>query len=71
MPALDQLISINEQEERDAQRGFYNKVENELSNKRMKKLEFWKKTSTTFAPFAVLTFMTIYWMAGLKHAGVL
>ena len=71
MPAPGALVSINEREERDAQKAFYSKVENEMNRKRKTKLEFWKRVSTTYAPIFVLTFMTIYWIAGLKHAGVL
>ena len=71
IPAPGALVSINEREERDAQKAFYSKVENEMNRKRKTKLEFWKRVSTTYAPIFVLTFMTIYWIAGLKHAGVL
>ena len=71
MPTPKALVSIDEREERDAQKALYSKTENELRKRRMKKLEFWKRVSTTYAPTFVLTFMTVYWIAGLKHAGVL
>ena len=71
MPAPGALVSINEREERDAQKAFYSKVENEMTRKKKTKLNFWKRVSTTYAPTFVLTFMTVYWIAGLKHAGVL
>ena len=71
LPAPDKLVSINEREERDAQKMFYNKVEAEMSKRRMKKLQFWKKVSIVYSPLFVLVFMVIYWIAGLKHADIL
>ena len=52
-------------------KAFYSKVENEMNRQRKMKLEFWKRVSTKYAPTFVLTFMTVYWIARLKHAGVL
>ena len=69
MPAAGALISINEKEERSAQRAFYDKIEAEMSKKRLKKLKFWKNFNTIYAPAAVISFMTLYWLAGLKHSG--
>ena len=64
------LTSINEREEKDAQKAFYNKIETDMSNKRMKRLKFWKRVSRIHAPGFVLAFMTVYWISGLKHAGI-
>ena len=71
IPTPKALVSIDEREERDAQKALYSKTENELRKRRMKKLEFWKRVSTTYAPTFVFTFMAFYWIAGLRHAGVL
>ena len=67
----EKLVSINEREERDAQRLFYSKVEMEMSQKRMKKLKFWQRVSVLYSPVFVTAFMVVYWIAGLKHAGIL
>ena len=70
-PSSEALVSINEREERDAQRAFYNRIDAEMSMKRMKKLEFMNRVNTVFMPIGVLTFMTLYWILGLRHAGAL
>ena len=70
-PASETLVSINEKEERDAQKAFYEKIEAEMCNKKMKKLKFWHRVSIVYAPVCVLTFMSIYWFAGMRHAGIL
>ena len=70
-PAAETLVSINEKEERDAQKAFYAKVEAEMSRKKIKKLVFWHRVSIVYAPVCVLPFMTIYWFAGMSHAGIL
>ena len=71
LPAPDKLISINEREEREAQQLFYSKIAAEMSNKKKKKLAFWKKVSIAYSPGFVLMFMMVYWIAGLRHAEIL
>ena len=71
MPAPAKLVSINEREERDAQKLFYSNVEAEMGKKRMKKLQFWEKVSILYSPGFVLIFMVVYWVAGLRHADIL
>ena len=71
MPAPKKLLSINEREEKDAQQLFYKRVDADMNKKKKKKLEFWRKVSIFYSPGFVLTFMMIYWIAGLKHADII
>ena len=71
MPTAGALISINEREERDAQRAFYDRIEADMSQRNIEKLKFWYRVNTRYAPIGVLTFMSVYWIAGLIHAGAL
>ena len=71
MPAPNKLVSINEKEERDAQQLFYSRVQAEMSKKKQKRLNFLKKISIAYSPGFVLMFMTVYWIAGLRHAEIL
>ena len=67
----NQLISINEREEKDAQQKFYNRVQEEMSKKKKKSLKFVQKVTIVYSPSFVLIFMMVYWIAGLKHAGII
>ena len=67
-PAADTLVSIDE---RKVQKAFNAKIEAEMSRKKMKKLKFWHRVSIVYAPVCVLAFMSIYWFAGMSHAGIL
>ena len=71
LPDPDMLVSINEREEKESQRLFYNKIEAEMSRKRIRRLQFWRNVSILYSPIFVLTFMIIYWIAGLRHADIL
>ena len=62
------LVSINEKEELEAQKQFYEKIENEMTAKRSKNLEFWRKISLAYLPLLALSFVSIYWLVGLRHA---
>ena len=61
-------MSVNEKEELEAQKKFYEKIEKEMTVKRSKKLEFWRKVSLLYLPFLALSFVLIYWILGLRHA---
>ena len=65
------LISVNEQEEMKAQKAFYDKVEQEMSKKLTKRLKFWQKVSLVYMPVFALAFASVFWLAGLQHAGIL
>ena len=65
------LISVDEQEEMKAQKAFYDKVEQEMSKKLTKRLKFWQKVSLVYMPVLALAFASVYWLAGLQHAGIL
>ena len=67
----NQLISINEREEKDAQQKFYNRVQEEMSKKKKKSLKFVQKVTIVYSPSFVLIFMMVYWIAGLKHADII
>ena len=71
LPANAALVSVNEKVELDAQKAFYEKIEKEMGMKRSKKLIFWQNVSLVYAPLFALGFMTIYWIAGLKHADII
>ena len=65
------LISVDEQEEMKAQKAFYDKIEQEMSKKLTKRLKFWQKVSLVYMPVFALTFASVFWLAGLQHAGIL
>ena len=67
----NQLISINEREEKDAQQKFYNRVQEDMSKKKKKSLKFWQRVTIVYSPSFVLIFMMVYWIAGLKHADII
>ena len=71
MPANAALVSVNEKLELEAQKSFYEKIESEMGRKRSKNLKFWQNVSLVFAPLFALVFMAVYWIAGLRHAGVI
>ena len=71
MPAGLALVSINEGEERQAQQAFYEKVAAEMSKKKARKLAVMKKVALVYNPLVALTFATVYWVAGLRHAGII
>ena len=62
---------MNEQEELEAQKQFYEKIEKEMTVKMSKKLEFWRKVSLAYLPLLALSFVSIYWVVGLRHAQVI
>ena len=70
-PANMNLVSVNEKEELKAQKEFYDKIHKQMGEKRKKKLEFWRRTSLVYLPVMALIFVCLYWLIGLKSAGVL
>ena len=71
MPSSQALVSVNEREERLAQAAYYQKVEAEMSRKRKRKLALMKRVALVYNPLAALTFATVYWVAGLRHANII
>ena len=71
MPTHEKLVSINEREERHAQKLFYEKIEADMNMKKLKKLQFLQDVSIRYSPIFVIVFMVIYWIAGLKNADIL
>ena len=65
------LISVDEQEEMKAQKAFYDKIEQEMSKKLTKRLKFWQNVSLVYMPVFALAFASVFWLAGLQHAGIL
>ena len=65
------LRSINEKEELQAQRVYYEKIKLEMNAKRAKKLAFMKKLSMAYIPLLCLVFAVLYWIIGLKQAEVI
>ena len=70
-PSKMTLRSINEKEELQAQKAFYEKIKSEMDAKRAKKLAFMKKLSIAYIPFLCLVFAVLYWIIGLKQAEVI
>ena len=65
------LVSINEKEELEAQKKFYNKIQRDMGEKRVKKLEFWRKMSLVYLPAMAVIFVCLYWFIGLRSAGLI
>ena len=70
-PAGLALVSINEKEERKAQQEFYEKVAAEMSKRKARKLAFMKKIALVYNPLVAMIFAGVYWVAGLRHAGII
>ena len=62
---------MDEKEEKIAQKAFYAEMEKNMSEKRSQKLKFWQRVSLVYNPLLALTFAFVYWLVGLKHAGVI
>ena len=54
-----------------AQKAFYDKIEQEMGKQLTKQLEFWQKVAKVYLPAFALAFVAVYWFAGLKHAGII
>ena len=65
------LVSVNEKEELRAQKEFYDTIQAKMGEKRKQKLEFWRKMSLVYLPAMALIFVCLYWLIGLKSAGVI
>ena len=65
------LVSINEKEEMQAQKAFYEKIEQEMGKKLAKRLACWQKVSLVYMPVFALILVAVYWFAGLSHAGII
>ena len=70
-PATTDLLSVNEKVEIEAQKAFYDKVNSEMEKSKAKRLQFWQNITKIYTPSFALIFVTIYWLAGLKHANVI
>ena len=71
MPGSLALVSINEKEERKAQQAFYERIEAEMSKKKARKLAFMKRVALVYNPLVAVIFASLYWVAGLRHAGII
>ena len=69
--APSSLVSVDEKEEKIAQKAFYAAVDKEMSRKKSLKLKFWQRVSLVYNPLLALTFASVYWFVGLKHAEVI
>ena len=54
-----------------AQKAFYEKIEQEMGKRLIKQLEFWQKVAIVYMPAFALAFVAVYWFAGLSHAGII
>ena len=54
-----------------AQKAFYDRIKSEMSEKRSRKLEFWQSMTLFYTPVFALVFVTVYWIAGLRHANII
>ena len=71
MPGALALVSVNEKEEMKAQQAFYERVEAEMCKKKARKLAFMKRVALVYNPLVALIFAAVYWVAGLRHAGII
>ena len=71
MPGALALVSVNEKEERKAQQAFYERIEAEMSKKKGRKLAFMKRVALVYNPLVAVIFAAVYWVAGLRHAGII
>ena len=46
-------------------------IESRMARKRSRRLTFLRKFSLVYNPIIVLSFALVYWVAGLKHAGII
>ena len=69
-PASNDLLSVNEKVEIEAQKAFYDKVHSEMGKEKAKRLQFWQNMTKIYTPGFTLMFAVIYWFAGLKHANI-
>ena len=69
-PATNDLLSVNEKVEIEAQKAFYDKVRSEMGKEKAKKLQFWQNMTKIYTPGIALMFAAIYWFAGLKHTNI-
>ena len=65
------LVSVQEKEEMEAQKMFYEKIRQEMGLKRAKRLEFVHKLSIVYIPSLALAFAILYWVIGLRQAEVI
>ena len=65
------LVSVDEKEELDAQRAFYAKIGNEMSEKRTRKIQRLRRINLIYLPLTCLTFVAIFWLLGLRHAEIM
>ena len=62
------LLSVNEREELEAQKEFYNRINMEMGKERTSKLELVKRVNLIYLPVMALSFAVIFWFVGLKNA---
>ena len=65
------LVSVQEKEEMEAQKMFYEKIRQEMGLKRAKRLAFVQKLSIVYIPSLALAFAILYWVIGLRQAEVI
>ena len=65
------LVSINEKEEMEAQKQYYNNLEMEMTAERMKKLAKLRRINLIYLPLMALTFVAIFWAVGFKNAEII
>ena len=64
-PASRNLVFAIDKEELEAQRQFYDEVEEKMAAKRAKKLESGRRVSLVFLPLLALSFVSFFWVVGL------
>ena len=59
-PASNDLLSVNEKVEIEAQKAFYDKVHSEMGKEKAKRLQFWQKMTKIYTPIFALMFVAFY-----------
>ena len=62
------LVSVDEKAELEAQKEFYDQIEKEMGEKTAKQLETLKRINIIYLPFMAFSFAVIFWLIGLKNA---
>ena len=71
MKPANNLVSVNEKEELEAQRGFYAKIAREMSEKRSRKLKRLERMNLIYLPIICVSFVFVFWVVGLMNAELL
>ena len=62
---------MNEKEELEAQKAFYEKIQTDMGEKRKRKLDILRRINILYLPLMAMAFAVTFWFVGLKNAEVI